>query len=587
MIIDMSEAPAEVVTDFVVGIQTETPISQIKKDLTDPRTISKNKDQGGRDILSASVGEMKKESEEIKTKVVQTESELQTRQENILVRLKQKLNIPDKKTLELQEQLLEANARKDQLPDPKKMIEAYYQKAAETPLTNQEKRDLLKPEVLSQLSTDEYIALWRRLNPHFMTHATPQGFRDHSTGMLPREMSNFHNGFLDILKNEKQLKSRFTLSGLTSIDETTVTIFLSNMKVLQQEDESKALELFKNSINEAPLFQPLPGYPDGTSVHLAPQLVNDGYLGETGNGVFFCFPTDVIASQYTFGLAGDHKDLRKIQGDGKMWDDVFIWPNNSEIPGIPVDSGIVFLPNDSEVDPKTGSTHATETKNIEGKETKLLIENKELVSKYLEWSEGIFNNDEIVNTVRKHMTNEIDSNAVVYRCLEQLSELGFRGHSGLLALAEDITDELDNYYRNIENKQTTFDNKIYTNEMKENTKNEIKDAIRSLIENSFAKYEPAANTIPGKDYWERFFAANPNLKPRHIVYYDGNPTNAVYRFLQEKKIGSADTSKVNGPLLGFDDHFVLDIRNDPRGYKGYDELANTANKIIKEHYAFK
>lgn len=42
-----------------------------------------------------------------------------------------------------------------------------------------------------------------------------------------------------------------------------------------------------------------------------------------------------------------------------------------------------------------------------------------------------------------------------------------------------------------------------------------------------------------------------------------------------------------GPLLGFDDHFVPNIERDPRGYKGHDELVNTANKVIKEYYAFK
>ena len=63
----MSETPAGVITDFVVSVQVEPSVSQVKKDLIDPRTISKNNDREGRDTLATTVGQVRKEKEEIKS----------------------------------------------------------------------------------------------------------------------------------------------------------------------------------------------------------------------------------------------------------------------------------------------------------------------------------------------------------------------------------------------------------------------------------------------------------------------------------------------------------------------------------------
>jgi len=51
--------------------------------------------------------------------------------------------------------------------DPQKLLEAYYEKMATQPLSKEEKRELLRPEVLASLTTEEYIVLWKRLNPYF------------------------------------------------------------------------------------------------------------------------------------------------------------------------------------------------------------------------------------------------------------------------------------------------------------------------------------------------------------------------------------------------------------------------------------
>ncbi len=75
------------------------------------------------------------------------------------------------------------------------------------------------------------------------------------------------------------------------------------------------------------------------------------------------------------------------------------------------------------------------------------------------------------------------------------------------------------------------------------------------------------------------------MKPQHIHFYDGDPTQAVLRFQQENNIGRADTSKEGGSFLGFDDNLV-DVWNkdDQRAYPGYKEFISFANAIIDEHY---
>ena len=77
-----------------------------------------------------------------------------------------------------------------------------------TPLSVEEKESLLSFDALSELSLDEYAALWRRLNPFYAAHVTRQGIRDH-TGMVYHTggKGEFHEGFTDTLNTGKCLVS--------------------------------------------------------------------------------------------------------------------------------------------------------------------------------------------------------------------------------------------------------------------------------------------------------------------------------------------------------------------------------------------
>lgn len=551
----MSESP--------VGAMVEPP--NVKNDLIDPRTISKNKDQEGRDALASKVKETKKETTEVDQQIETTADEYTKRKDSLVYKLRSKFNKVDPKTEEIWKKHLEAVDKKAQLPDPKEMIDAYYEKKSTEPLTNEEKRELLKPEVLAELSTDEYIALWKRLNPHFLTHVTRQGLRDHTGGDPMVSHSSGHNtfvnGFTDVMKNKKRIYPPIARMGLEDRSETTIKIFLSK-GILQAKNESDALKIFNSGLHETPLAA-APTYPDLTSTHLAAEIVsNRFYGGETNNEVFFVYPSDVLASQYPFAFNGDEKDFTHPQSEAK-WNDVFIW-TDPDSPGVPVDSGIVFLSKDTRVDPNTGSKYASETiKTNDGLEQKIPIENKLLISKFEGWAKGLSNESPVIKAIDDAYKRN-DSSEFNRILRDEMQKIG---------VPEDSMESL------VEMSYLSQD--IFT--FKENplTENKyLEDFVRSN-----AKYVRAENTIPAKEYWEKYFTEHPDQKPKHVVYYSGSPTSAIYKFQQENGIGSADTSKVDGNLLGFDDNHVVDMETDSRSNPGHQELVDLGKKIIKEHYA--
>lgn len=549
----MSESPAP------------TEIQQVKKDLLDPRTISKNNDQEGRDKLASQLREKRQERDTLHQDIATTQTELDDRQSNLLVKLKTKLNIPDKQVQELEAKKLEQGIKDENLPDTRKMVEAYYEKVAETPLTNQEKRDLLKPEVLAELSTEEYIALWKRLNPHFLTHVTRQGFRDHNAMFYHSAgLQEFHNGFINVVKDEQQLRPPLALGGLKNRDEVSVKMFLSEW-VLQAESEEEAMKRFDNLLHWS--LASAPTYPDKTAVHFATQLVaNEYYGGESNNEVVFVYPSDVLASQHSFSFNGWEKDFTHPQSETK-WNDVFIWPNQIEDPGITINAGVVFLPEKTQVDPNTGSKYSSEIKTIDGKEQRVMVEDAQLIEKYKEWARGLNEEHEIIQFARRYYNERnYDRQQSMGREFDRLSlqemiKLGFDQDSAN-AILRSLTQTM--MYWNVDIPESK---------------------LLEIVDGSSAKFKRAENTISAKEYWDRYFAEHPDLKPKHVVYYDGDPTTAIYQFQRENGIGKADTSNTEGQLLGFDDHHVIDVANDPRANQGHKELVDLGNKIIKEHFA--
>lgn len=361
---------------------------------------------------------------------------------------------------------------------------------------------------------------------------------------------------------EKKLRPPIALHGLRNRDEVAVKEYLSGW-VLQAKDEEEAKNRLHNLLNFS--LASAPTYPDVTAVHFADQLVANGYYGgESNNEVFFIYPADVLASQHDFTFNGWEKDFTKPQSETK-WNDVFMWPSTLDNPGISIDAGIVFLPETTPVDPTTGSKYASELKVIEGKEKRVMIEDTALVNLFVKWGKELNEQSpvrqafSVYKSERNYYYQQEKEQACLVVFSQELQHLGFTSDASI-ALSGKMMSEL--YWR------TDFND----------------EALEMMVKGSGAHWKRAEVTVPAKKYWEDFFTQNPDLRPKHIQYYDGDPTSAVYEFQQKNNIGRANTSKTDGNLLGFDDHHVIDVGKDPRSNAGYDELVETSNKIIAEHY---
>lgn len=591
-----------------ISTEEKLDVEKIKKELIDPKTISKKTDKEGRDETALSITEAqtskKKTGDTISEKETrmqqiaeltstsyeqerQKAKELAQRLETVLVKAKKLVGMGDKQAGELQaeidaikseqnelhtesytieDKLKELKQQDSEIPNPRQLLEAYYKEISTQPLTNEQKRELLKPELLASLSEEEYIALWRRLNPHFLSHVTRQGFRDHTGGDVMVDHTSgykeFINGFVDVMENGRGIFPPLARMGLVDRSEKTVKKFLDYL-LPHANNENEAKSMFKEFLIRHKASAPK--YPDITATHLAAQIVSDGYYGgERGNEVFFIYPSDVLASQYAFAFNGFETDFTEPQSEVK-WNDVFIWtdPNN---PGVPVDSGIVFLPENTPVDPETGSKYASEIKEVDSQEKIVMVRDDALVDSFVEWGKKIDNASPLrkIFTTYKEERHYNTQQDLRERCfiafVQELKDLGFEVDAST-ALASILTGQM--------HWKESFD----------------EEALRKIAEKSGADLKRAENTIPAKEYWEAFFVKNPNLRPKHVHYYDGNPTASVFEFQQQNGIGNADTSDTEGQLLGFDDNHVIDMQEDPRANAGYKELVATANKLIEENYS--
>lgn len=603
-----------------LGITDQT-IDQIKRALFDPESISEKYGTEGRKGVETEIAKVRTEAEAVNKRTAEKNKTFEERVQQLCelddlkaekvltleqhkktraARMKNFFGKVDKTAVsieteisllqneiaaieaqssQLRQELRQVAQEQAKLPDSQKLLEAYYAKMETMPLSNEEKRELLKPEILAELSTEEYIALWRRLNPHFLSHVTRQGFRDHNATVYHSAgLQEFHDGFVSILQDGKLLRPPIAVrNGLRARDEASIREFLERW-ILQAEDKEEAERRLNVTIDSS--LASAPKYPDTTAVHFAAQDVLDGtYGGEKSNEVFFLYPSDVLASQHDYTFNGSKKDFTQHQNDD-MWNDVFIWPPTLDNPGISVDAGIVFLPENTPVDPETGSKYASEVKIIDGEEKRVMIEDEKLVSAFIEWAKNLNDESSVIQAYKEYDKEYVKKRSGAFADVkgkemtftdvtrQEMLQLGF--------CEEAANDLMQNISYNLQFFERNGDLSAYSLTPEE--------AARSILLSESANWKRAKNTITAKEYWERYFAQNPQLKPKHLVYYDGSPTTAILEWQQRNNIGRADVSETQGKLLGFDDHHVVDMQHDPRASRGYSEFSEIAHRIIAEHY---
>lgn len=194
--------------------------------------------------------------------------------------------------------------------DPEQPKEDFLKKF-ETPLSEKDKKENLRFEALSELTTDEYLALWRRLNPNFIM----KKLGEDKLETLEREKVNIAKEPKGTWGDkEKELgkekadaiKKGLGERGSEAFREKSPRAFISEKERKEKERREKEL---KN--------EPKP--------------------------IFVVFPTDVATSQLGVGI--DYNNRRSAEDGLLKSDEVFISAKND---GVPVDAGVMFIPKNSE-----------------------------------------------------------------------------------------------------------------------------------------------------------------------------------------------------------------------------------------------
>lgn len=257
-----------------------------------------------------------------------------------------------------------------ELKEAEKILDQFYQKQESIwrnlPYDKEDVEKYFSENYLSELSIDDYILLLQRFPAQMVTHVTRQGFRDHSNQIEASfGFHQFHNGFKDVLEDGR-LRSFLALQITEEQKRETILKFLFLNYNL---GEKKAIEEFLKRYKFDEYYQVgewtgkglaskqvSDSYADKNAVHFAVEEVADIYYGaESGNEIFFTFPSLHVASQYYFSANHGVAD-----SSGNFHNDLWTW--HQENRGFNINAGLVFIPADARVDKNTGSKYKLDDK---------------------------------------------------------------------------------------------------------------------------------------------------------------------------------------------------------------------------------
>lgn len=434
-------------------------------------------------------------------------------------------------------------------------------------LSVEDKKALLTTEHLSQLSLGEYLALWRKLHPHALTKVSRHGFLDYTIDRFQSwDMFHYFSDFERELENGKLLRGRLHQRGVMDGSPERVQVWLGS--VLEEPTKEMALEKLREKLG---IFDGLP-YLSGAisaamdtkvsllSLHVLPEA----YGAERRNAVFTVFPTDVVLSQHRFQLS--RPTALWVRGLNQTVD---VWPNPVQHGGLSQDAGIVFLPKSAEVDPQTGSRYASQPTDapLFSGDVRRMIENTDVPILFQEQMNRIPEVRGIVGAVEQDW--QTGRNGEVEKRVEEFRErfpallqnLGYH-HSEIDIIVKRSCDRLA-YGKN------PFD----------------PDFLLMTLAFSGTLFERPKETISSQEFWERRFTKHPEQKPSRVVYYEGNPAEALNRFLKAGGIETPQTKPKAGHLLGFDDHLVSDLARDPQLMQTAQALWNLCVREIEARYS--
>lgn len=488
------------------------------------------------------------------------------------------LELPEVKKLseqrdKLSNEILTVEASREGLSAELKQAETEILEKTSNIMTPEQKTQFFTTENLASLEMEDYMDVWRAGSPYFVAHITRQGFRDHSA---MREhtggMGQMAGGFEEMLKDGKKLESPFYAQGLKDISPESVEIFMKNNGVLEAENVEEARQRFE-TVMEISMAN---GYKwaDKTALHLSTEEVLDDHYGcERGNETFVIFPADHIASQSEFLFNGHRRpdelgfSHKILDLEERKWNDIWVWPKDGQ--GLSLDAGVVFMAKDCPVDPKTGSKYASE--EVDGKveilkndrlknevKTWWTENSRELVGKFRDrfFKFSNYESYDMINQLEKFMHDEAGNDNFKLSAYYQAEGLFDQFRFYALHRSDEMEEGIINYFNDDKNIE------------------EYLGAVGKLY------LKPEA-TVTSEEYWTKYFEEHPQEKPKHVVFYEGNPNVAIKNTL--KQYGVVEYSEEADPMLGFGDNLIG--ANDPEINSGKDDVYRLSEEVLLKHYS--
>ncbi len=401
-----------------------------------------------------------------------------------------------------------------QLGDPDHILKSYYdqikQQWTETPVHPEDIRKYFSAEHLASLNMENYILLLKRFPSEMVTHVSRRGVRDHA-GMM------YHTGGLNEVQNsfDRLLESRELRGALSmKLEEDNRDEYVSRLlqlnKMTNREDALKELDYKMKE----------PGWnslADDSAVHVATEYAADTFYGSEGkNEVFIAFPSALIASEYVFSGSLEHA----VPGN-QVSNDTWIWMKEQE--GIPLDAGIVFLPSDSKVDPRTGSLYQIENGKPVVDQDRLtrvleLVKNRSLAQIVSAHQEQAYRNP-FAGTI------EVRNSLAEQFGVEEKSMQDFLLNGNVVAITlrsfPDIQGFSSSFSKLSDDKQA----------------DKIQEDVMNELQSQKLYFKKATETVTAEEYWDQYFTKHPERRPKHTVFYDGgDPTAGLMKWREDNEL---------------------------------------------------
>lgn len=355
-----------------------------------------------------------------------------------------------------------------------------------TPLTAEEQDQLLSEESVSQMNLDDYLTLLKRLSGQYVSHVTRYGVREHT--FQPGTGGGHWYGegkFIDNFTPLLQAKEvQGFLSNIVNRTEYAMDIVRRELAAVKQEHPDADQEKIISATVDRLMFEPFtPGDTAGPHV-AAGDIANTNYGSEHGYDMYIYYPAEVIAKNYPH-----HGNLQRdlYRNNQQGYNDHIIWNGEK---GIPIDAGIVCIPEDATVDAKTGSQYA-----LDDEQRPIEIPERS-------------NHQSFIREHREEME----------RAFFELRQLQSEVWGSQRAeKAKVFQEKLQQYSEQLH----FFSVQEFSRFFQEYGHVIGGDNLKRFYQSEQLLYQQpdSQNRISSREYWEQYFADHPDSRPSKVLYY--------------------------------------------------------------------